>query len=157
MLIREFRRYPLARSRTARVPVKITLTDLGVRNAIFRGAPSLWESPPDAVGPLVETLVQSVLRGTGIQVHFFRDYTVPGNRRSPVEEVDFVPELSDGTIVPVEVRFRRRVDEADLAAVRRFLTRFRAPFGLVVTREFFRCEDDDPLLCVPITEFLLTS
>jgi predicted AAA+ superfamily ATPase len=157
MLIREFRRYPLARSRTARVPVKITLTDLGVRNAIFRGAPSLWESPPDVVGPLVETLVQSVLRGTGIQVHFFRDYSVPGNRRSRVEEVDFVPELSDGTVIPVEVKFRRRVDETDLASVRSFLSRYDAPFGLVVTREFFHCEDDDPVLCVPITEFLLAS
>jgi predicted AAA+ superfamily ATPase len=42
LLIRELRRYPLSRGRTARVPVKITLTDLGVRNATFRGAPSLW-------------------------------------------------------------------------------------------------------------------
>jgi predicted AAA+ superfamily ATPase len=66
LLIREYRRYPLARTRTVRVPVKMTLTDLGVRNAIFRGAPSLWESPPDVVGPLVETLVQAVLRGVGL-------------------------------------------------------------------------------------------
>jgi predicted AAA+ superfamily ATPase len=58
MLICEFRRYPLARRRTARVPVKITLTDLGVRNAIFRGAPSLWESAPDVVGPLVERAIR---------------------------------------------------------------------------------------------------
>ncbi len=38
------------------MPVKTTLTDLGVRNAIFRGAPSLWESAPDVVGPLVVPL-----------------------------------------------------------------------------------------------------
>jgi predicted AAA+ superfamily ATPase len=155
MLIREFRRYPLARARSVRVPVKITLTDLGVRNAIFRGAPSLWESAPDVVGPLVETLAQSVLRGTGLQVHFFRDYAEPGNRRSPLQEVDFVPESVDGTVVPVEVKFRQHVGAEDLQSVRRFVTRFKAPFAIVVTRDLFRCADDDPVICVPIVEFLL--
>jgi hypothetical protein len=155
MLTREFRRYPLARSRTARVPVKITLTDLGVRNAIFRGAPSLWESPPDVVGPLVETLVQSVIRGTGLQVHFYRDHRVPGNRRSPVEEVDFVAEALDGRTIPVEVKFRARVREEDLRGVRRFLERFRAPFGVVVTRDLYRAEANDSVVCVPVLDFLL--
>src|SRR5207245_6347168 len=57
LLIREFRRYPLAKRASARVPAKITVSDLGVRNAIFRGAPSLGESDPTVLGPLVETLV----------------------------------------------------------------------------------------------------
>jgi hypothetical protein len=155
MLIREFRRYPLARSRTARVPLKLTLTDLGVRNAIFRGAPSLWKSPPETIGPLVETLVQSVLRGSGIQVHFYRDYQEPGNRRSLIDEVDFVVEAIDGTVVPVEVKFRRQVRAEDEAALRRFIARFDAPFGMLVTRDLFRVSDDDPVLCVPLVEFLL--
>ncbi len=155
MLIREFRRYPLARRRTARVPVKITLTDLGVRNAIFRGAPSLWESAPDVVGPLVETLVQSVLRGTGLQVHFFRDYLVPGNRRSPVQEVDFVAESLDGSVIPIEVKFRKQIQSEDLRSTRSFLERFRSPFGILVTRDSFRCDDGDPLLSVPLLDFLL--
>jgi hypothetical protein len=155
MLIREFRRYPLARSRTARVPLKITLTDLGVRNAIFRGAPSLWESTPEVVGPLVETLVQSVLRGSGLQVHFYRDYEQPDNRRSPIEEVDFVAEALDGTVVPIEVKFRRKIRPEDTVTLRRFLDRFDAPFGIVVTRDLFRVEDGDRVLCVPLLEFLL--
>jgi predicted AAA+ superfamily ATPase len=155
MLIREFRRYPLARGRSARVPLKITLTDLGVRNAVFRGAPSLWESAPEVVGPLVETLAQSVLRGTGLQVHFYRDYSTPGNRRSPIEEVDFVPEAIDGTVIPVEVKFRQSIKGADMTALRNFIERYEAPFGLLVTRDFFRCEAGDPVLCVPVLEFLL--
>jgi hypothetical protein len=155
MLTREFRRYPLARGQTARVPVKVTLTDLGVRNAIFRGAPSLWESPPDVVGPLVETPVQSVLRGTGLQVHFYRDYVVPGNRRTPVEEVDFVVEALDGTTIPVEVKFRQRIDGEDVRAVRSFMKRFQCPLGILVTRDSFRSEGEDGVLSVPIVEFLL--
>lgn len=154
MLIREFRRYPLARARTARVPVKVTLTDLGVRNAIFRGAPSLWESPPDVVGPLVETLVQSVLRGTGLQVHFYRDYVIPGNRRSSFEEVDFVVEALDGAVIPVEVKFRRNVRGEDETALRRFVERHDAPYGILVTRDLFRCDAGDRILRVPVLEFL---
>ena len=99
LLIREYRRYPLAKKAQARLPVKITLSDLGVRNAILRGAPSLWESDPTMLGPLVETLVQSVVRGPNVQVHFFRDYRVPGNRRSDIVEVDFVPERIDGSVL----------------------------------------------------------
>ncbi len=155
MLIREFRRFPLTRSLSARVPLKITLTDLGVRNAVFRGAPSLWESPPDVVGPLVETLVQTVLRGRGIQVHFYRDYSIPGNRRSPIEEVDFVVESLKGTVIPVEVKFRKRIDPEDSTSLRRFVERFHSPFGVLVTRDLFRCEAHDPVMHVPVLDFLL--
>lgn len=155
LLLREFRRYPLARTRAARVPVKITLTDLGVRNAIFRGAPSLWESPPDVVGPLVETLVQSVLRGPNLQVHFYRDYSVPDDRRSPIEEVDFVLEAIDGRVIPVEVKFRKNVQPDDERALRSFMRRFGASFGILVTRDTFRCEENDPVLLVPLLDLLL--
>jgi hypothetical protein len=155
LLIREFRRYPLARSRSARVPVKITLSDLGVRNAIYRGAPSLWESPPETVGPLVETLVQSVLRGPALNVSFYRDYVVPGNRRTSMEEVDFVAETLDGRVVPIEVKFRRSIRQSDAQPIRRFIERFKSPFGILVTREQYRCDRSDLVLQVPLLEFLL--
>jgi predicted AAA+ superfamily ATPase len=155
LLIREFRRYPLAKKASARVPAKITLTDLGVRNALFRGAPSLWESDPAVLGPLVETLVQSVMRGTGLAVHFFRDYEEAGNRRSPIREVDFVAEHLDGRIVPVEVKFRKRVEEADLQGLRLFRSRYRPPFAVVVTREHHGWDSDTRVLRLPLHAFLL--
>jgi predicted AAA+ superfamily ATPase len=137
------------------VPVKICLTDLGVRNALFRGAPSLWESAPDVVGPLVETLAQSVLRGPGIQVHFYRDFSTPGNRRSPLEEVDFVVEALDGTTLPVEIKFRRSIQPSDVKAVRSFRQRFKAPWGLVVTRDHFEPRAEGEITHVPVLDFLL--
>src|SRR5207244_576523 len=106
LLVREFRRYPLAKRMNARVPAKITLTDLGARNAVFRGAPSLWESPPEHIGPLIETLAQSVIRGPNLQVHFFRDYENPSDRRTKMREVDFVAEHTSGEVLPIEVKFR---------------------------------------------------
>jgi uncharacterized protein len=157
LLIREFRRYPLAKKSSARVPAKITVSDLGVRNAVFRSSPSLWESDPTVLGPLVETLVQSVVRDNNLQVHFFRDYEDPKNRRSPVREVDFVAERADGTVIPIEVKFRNRIDEEDLAGIRLFMERFhdRCPSGIVVTRELSQWDHKRKVLFVPLQYFLL--
>jgi hypothetical protein len=155
LLIREFRRWPLARKATARVPSKITVSDLGVRNAIFRSAPSLWESDPTTLGPLVETLVQTVLRGPNLQVHFFREHEKPSDRRTPQREVDFVVERIDGTVLPVEIKFRRTVGREDVAGVAHFMRRFEAPLGVVVTRETAGWDAERRLLSVPLQDFLL--
>lgn len=155
LLIREFRRYPLAKKASARVPAKITVSDLGVRNAIFRGAPSLWESDPTVLGPLVETLVQSGLRDYNLQVHFFRDYENPRDRRTPVREVDFVAEQLDGSLLPIEVKFRRRIQGEDVVGLRHFQRRFGNPLGVVVTRDLWRWSPLERVLCVPLQSFLL--
>jgi len=156
LLIREFRRYPLSKKASARLPAKMALSDLGVRNAIFRGAPSLWESDPTVLGPLVETLVQSVVRDHNLQVHFWRAYTIPGNRKSPSVEVDIVAERVDGVCLPVEVKFRKKIDPEDRVGVRLFLERFDAPHGIIVTRDLFDWDAKNRILCVPLLEFLLS-
>jgi uncharacterized protein len=156
LLIREFRRYPLAKRASSRTPAKITLTDLGARNAVFRGAPSLWESSPDHIGPLIETLAQSVIRGHDLQVHFFRDYENPRDRRTPTREVDFVVEHTNGSVIPIEIKFRRHVHDRDLAGLRTFLKRFKnAPHGIMVTRETYAPMSNERIMLVPLMEFLL--
>jgi len=156
LLIREFRRYPLAKKASARVPTKMTVSDLGVRNAIFRGAPSLWESGPAHLGALVETLVQGCIRDHGLHVHFFRQHEDPSNRRSRVFEVDFVAERADGAVLPVEVKFRKRVDEVDLAGVRYFAERYDSPHSVVVTRETCRWDGRRSELLVPLLSSLVS-
>ena len=153
LLIREFRRYPLAKKKSARVPAKIVVSDLGVRNAIFRGAPSLWESDPTVLGPLVETMVQASIRDHNLQVHYFRDYQNPRDRRTPIVEVDFVPERIDGRVLPVEVKFRRRIDSADRTGLHHFMTTYNASFGILVTRE--TSDWDGKILQIPLQDFLL--
>jgi hypothetical protein len=155
LLIREFRRYPLARKASARVPAKITVSDLGVRNAIFRGAPSLWESDPQVLGPLVETLVQGVVRGHNLQVHFYREFEDPNDRRSRQHEVDFVAERVDGAVLPIEVKFRKRIDAADLDGLRYFMRKFGSPCGVVVTRDLGRWDAEARVLYVPLPSFLV--
>ncbi len=155
LLIREFRRYPLAKKSSARVPAKITVSDLGVRNAVFRGAPSLWESDPAVLGPLVETLVQRVIRDYNLQVHFFRAYEDPQNRRSRIFEVDFVAEKLDGTVLPIEVKFRKRIDERDVDGLLFFRKRFGSDRAIVVTRELSRWDERNRILYIPLQNFLL--
>lgn len=155
LLIREFRRYPLAKKGSARVPAKITVSDLGVRNAIFRGAPSLWESDPNVLGPLVETLVQSCIRDYNLQVHFFRDNEKSGDRRTPVREVDFVAERLDGTVLPIEVKFRRKIQGEDLLGLRCFQARFSPAMSVLVTRDTMRWSPLERLLSIPLQSFLL--
>lgn len=155
LLIREFRRYPLAKKGSARVPAKITVGDLGVRNAIFRGAPSLWESDPNVLGPLVETLVQGCLRDYNLQVHFFRDYEVPSDRRSPVREVDFVAEKLDGAVLPIEVKFRKRIQGEDLLGLDLFRRRFAPAMSVLVTRDSMEWSPRSRRLSMPLQSFLL--
>ncbi|HTQ06739.1 MAG TPA: ATP-binding protein [Polyangiaceae bacterium] len=155
LLIREFRRYPLAKKASARVPAKLSLVDLGIRNAILRSTPSLWESDPTEMGPLVETLVQSCLRGPNLQTHFFRDFENPRNRSSPIREVDFVVERIDGGLLPIEVKFRRRLDEADTIGLRHFHARFGSKVGVVVTRETSWSDELRRMLALPLESFLL--
>lgn len=155
LLIRELRRYPLAKSGSARVPSKFLLSDLGVRNAIFRGAPSLWESNPDVLGPLVETLVQSVVRDVNLQVHFFRDYENPKDRRTPIREVDFVAERIDGATLPIEVKFRRKIDATHRVSLDLFRRRYGSPLAILVTRDQFSWAPLLGVLSAPLQSFLL--
>lgn len=155
LLIREFKRYPMAKRASARTPSKITLTDLGARNAVFRGAPSLWESPPDHVGTLVETLAQSVIRGSGLQVHFFRDFENPRNRRTPSHEVDFVVEQLEGTTLPIEIKFRKSIQHQDYSGLKHFLGRFKCPYAIMVTRDRHAWDKDFRIFSVPLLDFLL--
>jgi predicted AAA+ superfamily ATPase len=155
LLIREFRRYPIGKRISSRTPAKITLTDLGARNAVFRGAPSLWESAPDHVGPLVETLAQSVLHGHNLQFHFYRDYDNYKRREGPIREVDFIVEDTSGAVVPIEIKFRKKIQSDDFDGLAHFMRRFKASHGIMVTRDHYQWRADLHVLCVPIMEFLL--
>jgi len=157
LLIREFRRYPAVKRISARMPSKITLTDLGARNALFRGAPSLWESSPDHVGTLIETLAQSVIRGANLQVHFFREHENPRDRRTPIREVDFVVEDLTGNVVPIEIKFRKTIDSKDYLGLKFFRARHkdRAPHGIMVTRDTFAWNEKERIISVPLLHFLI--
>jgi predicted AAA+ superfamily ATPase len=159
LLVREFRRYPLAKKASARVPAKLTVSDLGVRNAIFRGAPSLSESDPTYLGPLVETMVQGVIRDHNLQVHYYREHETPHDYRSTVREVDFVAETLDGLVLPIEVKFRKRIREDDVHGLLHFVGKYQKLLdktaGVVVTRGFDQWDENRRILFISLPTFLL--
>ena len=104
----------------------------------------------------METLAQTVIRGPNLQVHFYRDHVDPENRRSPVREVDFVVERVDGEVLPVEIKFRRRIDPEDTSGIRHFMEKFGSPLGVIVTRDLNRWDAASRILCIPLQNFLLS-
>jgi predicted AAA+ superfamily ATPase len=97
-----------------------------------------------------------VLRDHNLQVHFWRGYLEEGNRKSPTLEVDFVAERVDGTCLPIEVKFRKRIDAQDRKGVLVFMERHDAPHAIIVTRDLAEWDPSSRILCVPLLEFLLS-
>ena len=64
-------------------------------------------------------------------------------------------EALDGSVLPIEVKFRKRVDQGDYRAVARFVERFRCRYGIVVTRDTFEWNEEARILLVPLLDFLL--
>lgn len=64
-------------------------------------------------------------------------------------------ETPDGSVMPVEVKVRGRIDREDWQSVGRFVEKFRAPWGVLVTRDLFRWEPKERVLLVPLLDFLL--
>jgi predicted AAA+ superfamily ATPase len=72
-----------------------------------------------------------------------------------VHEVDFIAERIDGAVLPVEVKFHKRIDPADIAGVRHFFSKFECPLFVVVTRDLSRWDERERVLYVPLQNFLL--
>jgi predicted AAA+ superfamily ATPase len=68
--------------------------------------------------------------------------------------VDFVVERIDGKTLPVEVKFRKRIDPEDLEGMRTYQDRFGPRLGIVVTRDRNESSSEDRVLFVPLTHFL---
>lgn len=100
-------------------------------------------------------MVQACIRGPNLQAHFFRDHENPKDRSTPIREVDFVAEKIDGAVLPVEVKFRKKIDSADKAGVRLFMERYPSPVGVMVTRELMHLDEQARILCIPLQSFLL--
>jgi len=106
-------------------------------------------------GEVIQTLAQSCIRDYNLQVHFYRDYERPGDRRTPIIEVDFVAERLDGTVMPIEVKFRKSIKADHTIGLRHFKRRYASPLGVLVTRESTLWNPVEGILSLPLQSFLL--
>lgn len=76
--------------------------------------------------------------------------------RSREPEVDFVLTIGEQRI-PVEVKYRRRIDHADSLGLRAFIEKahYNAPFGILVTMGDEQASDDPRIVSLPLSTLLL--
>ncbi|MGC9292856.1 MAG: ATP-binding protein [Acidobacteriaceae bacterium] len=136
---------------------KICLCDHALRAAWLREVipldpAALKEAPhlSDLAGRIAESTAGYFLRSlTGLDIAHF-----PGRGNEP--EVDFVLTIGEQRI-PVEIKYRRRIDYADTHGLRSFIEKSvnNAPFGILVTLEDGHGTDDPRIISLPLSTMLL--
>lgn len=121
------------------------MIDLALRNAILKLDYKILEDK-DMLGFYAENLVFNALKGFegAIELSFYKEQ----NR-----EIDFVVNLGGKRYLPIEVKYRERIDNA--APIKYFIEKYNQKFGIVVTKNFEQNKEDNKLLLIPLSVFLL--
>lgn len=104
----------------------------------------------DLAGHIAESTAGYFLRTiNGLDVAHF-----PARTTEP--EVDFVLTIGEQRI-PVEVKYRARIDHQDTVGLRAFMEKahYNAPFGILVTRDEAVASDDPRIVSLPLSSLLL--
>lgn len=145
------------RLKRRRGPSKLCLCDHTLRAAWLQEVIPLTldelEAAPhlaDLAGHVAESAAGYFFRSIlGLDVAHFPE-------RGAEPEVDFV--LTIGELrIPVEVKYRRRIDHPDTAGLRAFIDRphYNAPFGILVTLLDEAASDDPRIVCLPLSTLLM--
>lgn len=145
------------RLKRRRGPSKLCLCDHALRAAWLQEVvpltPAELEAQPhlnDLAGRIAESVAGYFFRSIiGLDVAHFPE-------RGAEPEVDYVLTIGERRI-PVEVKYRRRIDFEDTRGLRSFLDRsyYNAPFGLLVTLTDDVASDDPRIVSLPLSSLLL--
>jgi len=140
LLLFTLRKYAKSIEKIARSSEKAFILDQGIVNSMLN------KTKIDEVfaGHLVETVVLRHL--LKYEAYYWKNYY----------EVDFVISI-ENRILPVEVKYKSQIDKADLKGVLKFMEKFKAKEGMVVTKDLFERQkvDDREILFIPAWLFLL--
>jgi len=130
---------------------KFYLNDVGLRNVINNSfVPTVIEDGNE-LGKLVETIVFNHC----LRLKFNLTNKARPNMyywRENGNEIDIILDCMEH-VLPIEVKYRNRIDRTDVKAIREFVENGKAPFGLVVTVD--KLEKEGKLIYVPLWLFLL--
>lgn len=140
--IQKFSKKPL---KFRRGSVKCYLIDLALRNAILKLGDKILEEKI-MLGYYAENLVFNALkRFEGvIELSFYKEKH---------REVDFIVSLGGKRYLPIEIKYRDTID--DIAPIKYFLEKYNQKFGIVVTKNFEQNKEENKLLFIPLSIFLL--
>lgn len=136
---------------------KLCLCDHALRAAwlqeVIPLAPDQLEEQPhlaDLAGRIAESTAGYFLRSiVNLDVAHFPE-------RGAEPEVDFVLTIGEQRI-PVEVKYRRRIDHKDTAGLRSFIEKaaYNAPFGVLITLSDEPASDDPRIVTLPLSSLLM--
>lgn len=138
-------------------PAKLVLSDHSLRAAWLQESvpihPAGLAAAPhlaDLAGRIAESVVGQFFKSI---VNLDLAYSP---ERGAEPEVDFVMTIGEQRI-PVEVKYRRRIDHADTRGLRAFIEKshYNAPFGLLVTLGDEPGTDDPRIISIPLASLLL--
>ena len=137
----------------ARSEKKVYVNDAGVRNAALSISADRALASPTEVGMMAETVACSHTRRLWLSLEPATMAETPHYwRSSRGDEVDLVIELH-GRAVPIEVKYRQRVEASSLGGLSRFAEKFGTKVALVVTRDRAGLLDDRTV-AVPLWLYL---
>jgi predicted AAA+ superfamily ATPase len=144
-LVRSLPKFSKRPLKFRRGSVKCYLLDLALRNAILKLDSKILEDK-DMLGYYAENLVFNALRSFEgcIELSFYKE-----QRR----EVDFVVNLGGKRYLPIEVKYRDSID--NITSIKYFIEKHSQKFGIVVTKNFEKHDEEDKLLFIPLSIFLL--
>ena len=138
-------------------PAKLVLSDHSLRAAWLQESvpihPAGLEAAPhlsDLAGRVAESVVGHFFKSiVNLDVAYFPE-------RGAEPEVDFILTIGEQRI-PVEVKYRRRIDYADTRGLRSFIEKshYNAPFGILVTLGDEPASDDPRIVSIPLASLLL--
>lgn len=145
------------RLKRKRGPSKLCLCDHALRAAWLQEvvplAPDALDDAPhlsDLAGRIAESTAGYFFRSIiGLDVAHFPE-------RGAEPEVDFILTIGEQRI-PVEVKYRRRIDHGDTHGLRSFIEKshYQAPFGVLVTLLDEPGSDDPRIVSLPLSSLLL--
>lgn len=144
-LIKTLPRFTKRPLKFRRGSVKCYLVDLALRNAILKLGRGMLEDA-STMGSYAENLVFNALRRFEgmIELTYYKDAK---------REVDFIVHVGGKRYLPVEVKYRDKID--DLAPIKYFIKHFNQNSGIVVTKDFVKQSEDNSLIFIPLSIFLL--
>jgi predicted AAA+ superfamily ATPase len=139
--IQKFSHQPL---RVRQGNIKTYPVDMALRNAVLKTRTTLDDH---MMGLYAENVVARELMGwpERIELTYYREKT---------REVDFVLTHGGDRHIPVEVKYRSKIDQID--GLRSFMSKYRLSFGCIITRDR-TAQFDAGVLCLPLRYFLLAT
>lgn len=146
-LIHHAEKFTKSSVKVRRGNIKCYLIDLALRNAILRIQESLLKDAR-ILGLYAENLVFNALmkwEGT-VNISYFREKEA---------EVDFIAHLGAGKYLPLEVKYKEKIDGAELKTIKNFCERLKCSAGIVVTKSWDDFGARERLFYMPLPHFLL--